>query len=117
MTAYATIETAVEAMRRGGADYLPKPFTPNRLRMTLDRIVRMYRLQRTVEDLEEQVRLAVPEADLKTEEPAMCESLDVAFRAAASDAAVLIRGEKRYRQGGPGTCHPRPPATAAPLRS
>ena len=99
VTAYATIETAVEAMRRRTADYLPKPFTPNQLRMTLDRIVRMYRLQRTVEDLEEQVRLAVPEADLKTEEPAMRRSLDVAFRAAASDAAVLIRGESGTGKG------------------
>ena len=29
VTAYATIETAVEAMRRGAFDYLPKPFTPD----------------------------------------------------------------------------------------
>src|SRR4029077_14702045 len=43
--AYATIETAVEAMRRGAADYLPKPFTPDQLRVVLDRIAKVTRLQ------------------------------------------------------------------------
>ena len=99
VTAYATIETAVEAMRRGAADYLPKPFTPTQLRVTFERIVRLHRLEAAVEDLEEQVRLAVPEADLQTKEPAMREALDVAFRAAASDAAVLIRGQSGTGKG------------------
>src|SRR5580692_4044268 len=45
VTAYATIETAVEAMRRGAFDYLPKPFTPTQLRMVLDRVNRLRRLQ------------------------------------------------------------------------
>ncbi len=52
VTAYATIETAVEAMRRGAFDYLPKPFTPEQLRLVLDRSRRMHRLQTQVEDLE-----------------------------------------------------------------
>ena len=43
VTAYATIETAVEAMRRGAFDYLPKPFTPDQLRLVLDRIARIRR--------------------------------------------------------------------------
>ena len=37
-TAYANIATAVEAMRRGAFDYLPKPFTPEQLRVVLERI-------------------------------------------------------------------------------
>ena len=37
MTAFATIDTAVEAMRRGAFDYLPKPFTPDQLRLVLGR--------------------------------------------------------------------------------
>ena len=41
VTAYATIETAVEAMRRGAFDYLPKPFTPDQLRVILDRIAHL----------------------------------------------------------------------------
>src|SRR5262249_17535834 len=62
ITAYATIETAVEAMRRGAFDYLPKPFTPEQLRLVFDRVARMRRLQSQVEELEEQVRSVVPEA-------------------------------------------------------
>src|SRR5260370_22272636 len=37
MTAYATISSAVETMRRGAFDYLPKPFTPEQLRVVLGR--------------------------------------------------------------------------------
>src|SRR5208337_1092212 len=77
VTAYATIETAVEAMRRGAVDYLPKPFTPDQLRIVLDRIAHVRRLQSHVEELEEQLRSIVPEVDLQTEEPKMREALDV----------------------------------------
>ena len=71
VTADATIETAVEAMRRGAIDYLPKPFTPDQIRLVLDRVSRIRHLQSHVEELEEQVRSIVPEADLQTQEPAM----------------------------------------------
>src|SRR5262245_55275903 len=99
VTAYATIETAVEAMRRGAFDYLPKPFTPNQLRLVLERIAQIRRLQSHVEDLEQQVRSVVPEADLVTQEPAMRQALDVAFRAAPTDATLLLRGESGTGKG------------------
>ncbi|MFO0964892.1 MAG: sigma-54 dependent transcriptional regulator [Gemmataceae bacterium] len=99
MTAYATIETAVEAMRRGAFDYLPKPFTPDQLRMALDRVGKFRRLQTHVEALEEQVRSVVPEADLQTQEPAMQHTLDVAFRAAPTEATILLRGESGTGKG------------------
>ncbi len=99
ITAYATIETAVEAMRRGAADYLPKPFTPEGIRFQLDRVTRLRRLQSHVEELEEQVRAVVPEADLSTHEPAMQQVLDIAFKAAASDATVLLSGESGTGKG------------------
>src|SRR5262245_18450505 len=99
MTAYATIETAVEAMRRGAFDYLPKPFTPGQLRVVLDRVVQARRLRSHVEDLEEQVRSVVPEADLQTREPAMRQALEVAFKAAASEATVFLRGESGTGKG------------------
>ena len=47
-------------MRRGAFDYLPKPFTPDQLRLVLDRIAGVRRLQSHVEDLEEQVRVGRP---------------------------------------------------------
>src|SRR5262249_6929869 len=44
VTAYASIDSAVEAMRRGAFDYLPKPFTPDQLRVVLQRWARVRRL-------------------------------------------------------------------------
>lgn len=99
VTAYATIETAVEAMRRGAIDYLPKPFTPDQIRLVLDRVSRFRHLQSHVEELEEQVRSIVPEADLQTQEPAMRQALEVAFKAAPSDATILLRGESGTGKG------------------
>jgi NtrC-family two-component system response regulator AlgB len=98
-TAYATIETAVEAMRRGAFDYLPKPFTPDQLRMVLGRISQVRQLQSHVDELEDQIRGAVPEVDLQTEEPKMREVLDVAFKTAASEATILLRGESGTGKG------------------
>src|SRR5262249_20842070 len=116
VTAYATIETAVEAMRRGAFDYLPKPFTPDQIRFALDRVTRMRRLQSHVEELEDQVRSAVPEADLQTEEPAMRQALEVAFKAAPSEASVLLRGESGTGKGVLARAiHARSPRAAAPF--
>jgi NtrC-family two-component system response regulator AlgB len=99
ITAYASIDTAVEAMRRGAFDYLPKPFTPDQLRLVLDRCRLVRGLQQQVADLQEQVRAILPEADLRTEEPAVQAALDVAFRVAATDATVLLRGESGTGKG------------------
>ncbi|HEX4000115.1 MAG TPA: sigma-54 dependent transcriptional regulator [Pirellulales bacterium] len=116
VTAYATIETAVEAMRRGAFDYLPKPFTPQQLRLVLDRSQRMHRLQTKVEDLEEQVRGVVPEADLKTEVAVMQLALEMAFKVAASEATVLLRGESGTGKGVLARAiHARSPRAAGPF--
>jgi NtrC-family two-component system response regulator AlgB len=116
ITAYATIATAVEAMRRGAFDYLPKPFTPDQLRLVLERISHMRRLQSHVAELEDQVRAVVPEADLHTEEPAMAQALEVAFRAAPSEATLLLRGESGTGKGVLARAvHARSPRTAGPF--
>jgi NtrC-family two-component system response regulator AlgB len=99
MTAYATIETAVEAMRRGATDYLPKPFTPGQLRLILDRVRQLRKLQSHVGDLEEQVRAVVPEADLQSAHGPMRDMLDMAYRVAPTEATILIRGESGTGKG------------------
>jgi NtrC-family two-component system response regulator AlgB len=99
ITAYATIETAVEAMRRGAFDYLPKPYTPDQIRVTLERILRVRQLQTHVEELEAQVRAIVPEADLQTREPVMRQAIDLALKAAPSEATILLRGESGTGKG------------------
>ena len=93
VTAYATIETSVEAMRRGAFDYLPTPFTSDRLRVVLDRIAKMRKLQFQVDELEEQVRSVTPEVDLRSDELSVQQVLNVAFKAAPTEATILLRGE------------------------
>jgi NtrC-family two-component system response regulator AlgB len=93
VTAFASIETAVEAMRRGAFDYLPKPCTPDQVRQLLDRIERTKRLENRVEELESQLNAESPTNDLVTNAPAMQAVIDMAFKAANSDATVLILGE------------------------
>jgi NtrC-family two-component system response regulator AlgB len=98
-TAYASIASAVEAMRRGAFDYLPKPFTPDQLRVVLERWALVRSLRSEVAELREQVRSAFPEAELHTEEPEMRAALDVAFRVAPSEATVLLCGESGTGKG------------------
>src|SRR5437588_10198727 len=55
ITAYATIDTAVEAIRRGARDYLPKPFTPAQIQRAVEQARSRMDLSRRVADLEEQL--------------------------------------------------------------
>src|ERR1700751_2668719 len=71
VTAFASIETAVEAMRRGAFDYLPKPCTPDQVRQLLVRIEHTRRLENRVIELESQLNAESPEVDLTTESPKM----------------------------------------------
>lgn len=92
-TAFASIDTAVEAMRRGAFDYLPKPFTPDQIRQALAHVERTQRLENRVAELESRVATEGPEIDLETGSESMQKTIDVAFKAADSDATVLLLGE------------------------
>ena len=56
ITAYATLETAIEATKRGAHDFLPKPFTPEDLRVAIRRVVRHLLVQREAKRLAEEKR-------------------------------------------------------------
>jgi NtrC-family two-component system response regulator AlgB len=99
VTAHATIDTAVEAIRRGAADYLPKPFTPAQIRHAVEEVAERRQLARRVADLEQQLRDAVPEIELDSEAPTMRAALDMIPPVAASDASVLLRGENGTGKG------------------
>jgi NtrC-family two-component system response regulator AlgB len=92
ITAFASFETAVEAMRRGAADYLPKPFTPEQVRVSVQRVLDSRRLQRRVLELEQRLEGADPGSWFDSQSPSYRAFLDVLRRAAASDVVVLLRG-------------------------
>ncbi|HWE37058.1 MAG TPA: sigma-54 dependent transcriptional regulator [Isosphaeraceae bacterium] len=99
MTAYASIDTAVEAMRRGAFDYLAKPFTPAQVRGVLERVARVRGLENRVADLADRLRTELPEVELESPDPEVRRVLDLARRIAPSDAAVLVRGETGTGKG------------------
>jgi NtrC-family two-component system response regulator AlgB len=93
ITAYASIDTAVEAMRRGAFDYLPKPFTPDQVMLVIRKIAEVRALEQRVAALQEALNEALPEADLSSRSVAMQKTLALAQKVANSDATLLIRGE------------------------
>jgi NtrC-family two-component system response regulator AlgB len=99
MTAYATVETAVEAIRRGARDYLQKPFTPGQIQHVVDKVAGERALWQRVADLESRLDEPAPEADLVTGSLAMRAALETTERAAAAEASVLFRGESGTGKG------------------
>jgi len=93
ITAYATYDTAVEAVKRGATEYLPKPFTPAQVRHVVERITQRGALDRKVSELEETLAREVPELELSTASPKMAAVIELVSRAAGSDAPILLRGE------------------------
>jgi NtrC-family two-component system response regulator AlgB len=93
ITAFATFESAVKAVRLGAMDYLPKPFTPDQVRMAVQRALDTRRLRARVQELEERVADADTPAWFDAQSPAFRAFLESARRAASSEAVVLLRGE------------------------
>jgi NtrC-family two-component system response regulator AlgB len=99
VTAYATVETAVEAIRRGAWDYLPKPFTPNQIRHLLEKVAVQRSLTVRMADLQERLQAETPEMDLESASSSMRSVLEVVTRAAQADVSVLFRGESGTGKG------------------
>jgi NtrC-family two-component system response regulator AlgB len=93
ITAYATFESAVEAMKRGAVDYLPKPFTPEQVRTAACRVVSANLLKRQLSELQDRLDETEGESTFETRSPAYSAFLQTAGRAAGSDAVILLRGE------------------------
>jgi len=99
VTAYATFETAVEAVRRGARDYLPKPFTPAQIRHVVERVRERRVVENRLLDLRSRLEEATPEVELATESPRMRATIEVLTRAAGHEVAVLLRGENGTGKG------------------
>ncbi len=91
MTAYGQIEDAVEAMKEGAYDFLPKPVKKAALMKTVEKAMERRRLIRENRDLRAQLNLSLPE--LVGNSPAFQNFMEVIRQAAPSEATVLLRGE------------------------
>lgn len=92
ITAYASVDTAVEAMKLGASDYLPKPFTPDQLRIVLERLASIRMLEQRVISLQDDLKRKEPDVSMVSRNPAMQRVIGMARQVALSDAVVMLRG-------------------------
>jgi NtrC-family two-component system response regulator AlgB len=99
-TAHASISTAVKATQLGAFDYLEKPFTPDQLRTILIKAQKALRtqgevtqLKEVVQELKSEVKHTSPPLRFNSEDAKTREEFDVLFRAAATNASILVLGE------------------------
>jgi DNA-binding NtrC family response regulator len=93
MTAFATVETAVEAMKAGAYDYLVKPFDPEELSLMMVKIVAQQQLVRENVLLRKVLKREYRFRDLLSKSTVMHKVFDLAKSAARSNSTVLILGE------------------------
>ena len=99
ITAHGNFDTAVQAIKRGATDFLPKPFTPAQIRHVIEQANERRTMRRRVAELEEALAESVPETDFCTASPQMRAVLDISLRVAGSDVSVLLRGESGTGKG------------------
>jgi len=85
-TAFASIETVVEARRRGAVGYLPKPFTPEQIRRVLARIIKARKLEDRAAELESRLSSDAPPSDLSSLDELETEHIRRVFAQPASMA-------------------------------
>lgn len=93
MTAYGTVEGAVEALKCGAADYILKPFSPEELELTVERAVERKRLERENDYLRSVVNESYDFSSMIGGSAAMQAVYDQVRRVADSRSTILIRGE------------------------
>ncbi len=99
ITAYGTIQNAVEAMRLGADDFLPKPFEPDELLMVVRRTLKARRL--TLENifLKEELKKKEGEVTIVGRSKALMTLLEQVRRVAPTDSTILITGESGTGKG------------------
>jgi DNA-binding NtrC family response regulator len=93
LTGFATVDSAVEAMRRGATDYLPKPFDPGELLLRIERALAWGELAEQNRYLRERIEAAAPHGAIVGESPALEEVMRLVNKVAPTDTRILIVGE------------------------
>jgi DNA-binding NtrC family response regulator len=93
LTAFATIESAVAAVKEGAFDYLPKDFSVDQLRVAVERALRHRGLQVENRNLRQQLQQTLGLENIVGRSPAMTQVFELVKKAARSEANILVLGE------------------------
>jgi len=93
ITAYATVDTAIQAMKEGAQEYIVKPCNPQEISMLVSRILKLKKLQSENAILRKKLTRQYRHHDIITKNPRMEEILALTKDIASLRSTVLIRGE------------------------
>lgn len=93
ITAYASIDTAVEAMKRGASDYITKPFTPAQLELITEHIAALCEMEKRIATRQNNQEDLHPEISIVSRDPAMQRTIELSRQVASSEAVVMLRGQ------------------------
>ncbi|MBM3324162.1 MAG: sigma-54-dependent Fis family transcriptional regulator [Calditrichaeota bacterium] len=93
ITAFASLESAIEALRLGASDYIMKPFQVDEILLVVAKACEQLDLRRENQSLREQLRHRADRLQIIAESPRMKKILEVVKRIGPSDATILITGE------------------------
>ncbi len=93
MTAYATVEKAVEAMKRGAFDYVTKPFKNEELILTIRKAIEMHRLRQENRQLSQELQERFKFGNIVGKSKAMRQVYEIIEKVAQTKASVMITGE------------------------
>jgi DNA-binding NtrC family response regulator len=93
MTAYATVDTAIKAMKEGAQEYIVKPFNPEEISLLVSRIIRVKNIERENLILRKELEKQYRYEDIISKNPRMHEILGLVKEVASLRSTVLIQGE------------------------
>lgn len=93
ITAYGSIDSAVNAMRAGAYDYIVKPFDAEKLKLVVNRTIELFKLRNELELFKDKAQKEYGFHRIVAESDEIKQAIDIARKLAESDTTVLIQGE------------------------